>query len=111
VRGVFADRLALARARDLSMKHDSGVDEQRWIILFDTIHHVIAAEEVFKENDVWCDLTPVPRDLSSDCGMAVEFRRRDTEAVRRILADPRVRPRSVHRPCSKGHADVTTTLL
>ena len=93
------------------MKRDSGDNEQRWIILFDSIHHVIAAEEAFKENDVWCDLTPVPRNLSSDCGMAVEFRRSDMEVVRRILADPRVRPRSIHRPCSEGHADVTAVLL
>ena len=80
---------------------------ERWIILFDSIHHVLAAEEVFKERGIWCDLTPVPRDLSSDCGMAVEFRVTDLDAVRSLLHDLPVRPRSIYRPSHEGHVDVS----
>jgi hypothetical protein len=81
-------------------------NETRWVILFDSIHYVLAAERIFQEHKVWCDLVPVPRDLSSDCGMAVEFRRRDLPAVRSVLADPRVRLRRVYRPSSGGHEEV-----
>jgi hypothetical protein len=86
------------------------VDEQPWIILFHSIHHVMAAEEVFKENNIWCDLTPVPRNLSADCGMAIEFRPRDLPAVRSVLSDPRIQARSVHRRCREGHEDMTETM-
>jgi len=78
----------------------------RWIILFDSIHMVLAAEGVFEERGIWCDLVPVPRDVSSDCGMAVAFRARDLAAVRSLLADPRVRPRNVYRPCPGGHEEI-----
>ena len=89
------------------MPEDSG----RWIILFDSIHHVLAAEELFKERGLWCDLTPVPRDLSSNCGMAIEFRTADLEAVHSLLRDLSVRPRSIHRPGTGGHVDVTDAVF
>jgi hypothetical protein len=73
------------------------------VILFDSIHHVLAAERVFKEQGVWCDVVPTPRDLSSDCGMAVETREADLAAVRQVLASPRVRPRGIYRPGDAGH--------
>lgn len=78
-----------------------------WIILFDSIHHVIAAEEVFKQQRVWCELVPVPRDLSSDCGMAIQFRSRDFSMVRPVLGDPRLRVRGVYRPDPRGYTAVT----
>jgi len=78
-----------------------------WIILFDSIHHVLAAERVFKDRGVWCDLVPTPRDLSSDCGMAIEFRSGDVAAVRSLLADPAMKPRSFYRPSPSGYQEVT----
>jgi hypothetical protein len=85
-------------------------EEDRWIILFRSIHHVIAAEGVFQERGVWCDMAPVPRSLSSDCGMAIEFRTSDLERVRDIFLDPRVQPHSVQQPCSDGYRNVTDRL-
>ena len=82
-------------------------DASQWIVLFDSIHHVLAAERVFQEYGVWCDLVPVPRDLSSDCGMAITFRRPDLAAVGTVLADPRVGSHHVYRPCpGGGHEEV-----
>ena len=75
-------------------------EEARWIALFDSIHYVLAAERVFKERGVWYDLVPVPRDLSADCGMALEFRATDLDEAREALADPRVKPRAVYRPAA-----------
>lgn len=82
-------------------------DNIPWIILLNSIHHVLAAERAFKERNVWCDLVPVPRDLSSDCGMAVAFRGADLETVRQLLADARIRPQSLHRPSPDGFERVT----
>ena len=69
--------------------------ESYCVILFDSIHDVLAAQEVFREHDVWHDLVPVPRDLSSDCGMAIEFRPGDLKTVRDVANDPRVKLQSV----------------
>jgi hypothetical protein len=88
-----------------------GEGGERWVILFDSIHHVMAAERTFQESGVWCDLTPTPRDLSSDCGMAIEFRGCDVAATRSVVASLQVPPRSVHRVRSGAHEDVTPMFL
>ena len=86
-------------------------DQDRWVLLFDSIHHVLAAERAFKEYQVWCDVVPVPRELSSDCGMAIEVRPADLAEVRRVLADPRVSIRAVYQPTEAGrHVQVSALI-
>ncbi len=80
-----------------------GADERLWIMLFDSIHYCIAAEGAFKARGVWCDVVPVPRDLSSDCGMAVEFRPSDREAARGMCGENAIRPKAVYRRTTDGH--------
>ena len=80
--------------------------EPRWTVLFDSIHDVLFAEQLLKERGVWCDVVPVPRQLSGDCGMAIEVRPRDEAAVRQALADPRARPRRIVQPVGGGWEEV-----
>lgn len=79
---------------------------RRCLLLFDSIHHVLAAERVFKERGTWCDLVPVPRGLSSDCGMAIAFAEADLAAVGAVLADPLLAPGRVYRSCEAGFEPV-----
>ena len=77
------------------------------MLLFDSIHDVLAAERNLKRHELWHDLVPAPRDLTADCGMAVLFEHADLARVREALASPAVRIRSVHEPSDAGHRDVT----
>jgi hypothetical protein len=43
------------------------------VFLFLSIHQVMRAEKVLKGKGVKIDLIPVPRDISSDCGVAIEL--------------------------------------
>lgn len=83
-------------------------DEWPWVLLFDSIHYCLAAERAFKARGVWCDLVPVPRELSSDCGMAVEFRTSDIDAVRAMRADGSIKPKAVHGRTEDGYESVET---
>jgi hypothetical protein len=47
---------------------------KRFVLLFDSIHDVLRAEKWFKARNVWFDLVPTPKDLSSDCGMSLQIR-------------------------------------
>jgi len=69
----------------------------RWIVLFDSVHHVLAAERALKEGLVAHDLVPVPKELSSDCGMAIELREADAAGAFRLWHDPEVRWRRIFR--------------
>ena len=42
------------------------------ILIFQSVHHVMKAEKALKERGVAVDLIPVPREISSDCGVALQ---------------------------------------
>lgn len=59
--------------------------EGRCVALCETIHDVMRAEHLLKDSGTWCDLVPTPRQLSSDCGMAIATRAEDVAAVLELL--------------------------
>lgn len=81
----------------------SGPRRARCVVLFDSIHHVLAAEDVFRQKGVWCDLVPTPKELSSDCGMSVEFREQDKRKALEVLRNQRVKWRDVYRAVDDGY--------
>ena len=44
-----------------------------YFLLFNTIHDVLRADKILKKEKVNYELVPVPRNLSSDCGMCVKL--------------------------------------
>lgn len=43
----------------------------RLLLTFQSIHHVLAAEQALKAAGLAPDLVPVPKEISADCGMAI----------------------------------------
>jgi len=64
--------------------------DQHAVILFPTSAHVMRAEKLMKRAGFFSRLIPVPRHLSSDCGVCLQVLRQDASGVRRILDDGRV---------------------
>lgn len=55
---------------------DRRVDQvfpMKCVFLFRSVHHVMKAEKLLKGKGINIDLIPVPRDISSDCGIAIEL--------------------------------------
>ncbi len=48
-------------------------DKTYWVALFDSVSHVIKAEKILKEASIPYKIIPVPRSISSDCGVCVRF--------------------------------------
>jgi hypothetical protein len=61
---------------------------RKFLLLFNSIHDVLRAEKILKEHSVNNELIPVPRNLSSDCGMSVLLEG-NIEAVVMFLGDIR----------------------
>lgn len=56
------------------------------VLLFETTHAALAAEEALIEGGLWCDMVPRPPGTSDDlCGLAVEVDEADTEEVMAAL--------------------------
>ena len=60
-------------------------DDDPILLVCESIHDVLAAEKALKQRDVWCDLVPTPRELSSDCGMSLACRRVDLAVLRSLV--------------------------
>jgi hypothetical protein len=79
-------------------------------MLFDSIHHVLAAEKSFKEHGLWHDLIPVPRSLSSDCQMAIEFYKKDWACVCAWQRQGKLKMRSIYENIGGAYVDATNEL-
>jgi hypothetical protein len=57
------------------------------VVLFDSTSAALRAEKLSRAAGLQVKLIPVPRHLSSDCGLCLLFRTADQPAVTHILAD------------------------
>ncbi len=57
--------------------------EQYHVILFDSVHHALLSEKILKEMGIPHKLIPVPRHISSDCGVCIRF----TANLRNLIED------------------------
>jgi len=62
------------------------VTEERYtVFLVYSTSHALRAEKVLEEAGIDCKLIPVPRQLSSDCGVCVRVRTVDRAATRKAV--------------------------
>ena len=47
--------------------------EKEMILLVHTSGHAFSIEKALKKRGIQCRLTPIPRKISSDCGICVRF--------------------------------------
>ncbi len=72
------------------------------VILFESVHRVMRAEKVLKEKGIEIDLIPVPREISSDCGVAVEVSKESEEKAFLILRENRISMTECYTKDSRG---------
>ncbi len=67
------------------------------ILIFRGTHEVLSAEKFLKRGGVSLRLIPVPRTLTSDCGLAIRLPSfTGMERARDVLSAAGLRPHSVH---------------
>lgn len=49
------------------------MNEKKILILFQSIHYVIKAEKICLKTGIPCRIIPVPKEVSSECGMAIQI--------------------------------------
>ncbi len=55
------------------------------VLLFPSVHHAMRAESLVRKTGIACKLIPIPRQLSSDCGIALRFSWDEREKVLAVL--------------------------
>ena len=72
------------------------------ILIFRGTHQVLSAEKRLKKGGVSLRLIPVPRRLTSDCGLAIRIPLAHRDRAREILTRARLLPVSAHLPREGG---------
>ena len=72
------------------------------ILIFRGTHQVLSAEKRLKGGGVPLRLIPVPRRLTSDCGLAIRITLAHRDRAREILTRARLLPVSAHLPREGG---------
>jgi hypothetical protein len=71
-------------------------DMSQGVILFPSIHFVLQAEKMVKGKGFSIDLIPVPRELSSDCGVCMLIEWEERERLCSLLEEGGVKIEGVH---------------
>jgi len=72
------------------------------VFLFESVHRVMGAEKILKERGIQVDLIPVPREISTDCGVAVELSKESEEKALLILEENKMSMTACYTKDSKG---------
>ncbi|MCK4944617.1 MAG: DUF3343 domain-containing protein [Candidatus Aminicenantes bacterium] len=60
------------------------------LFLFESTHAVIKAERICDKNGITCKIVPVPRSISSQCGMGIEVSEKQEKIVVNILLKKKI---------------------
>ena len=60
------------------------------VIILSSVHRVMKAEKLLKGRGLKVDLIPVPREISSDCGLAIELPMEIGEEAMRLIDEHRM---------------------
>ena len=66
------------------------------VILVQSTGHAIRAEKILNMAHIGCKLIPVPRQISSNCGVCVRVERPDIDATKAALEKNKVAFKSIH---------------
>lgn len=62
------------------------MEENFYVISFDSTHHAIKAEKLFKERNLNIKMMPTPREITASCGLSIRFEAGDLYEVKDIIS-------------------------
>lgn len=66
------------------------------IIVFNSTHQALAAENVLEDEGLAIEIVPLPADLAADCGLAIEFNVKSEKEVKKVLLEHRIEYKGIH---------------
>ena len=72
------------------------VNQGDFVAIFHSIHRVLKAEKLLKQAGISFLLIPVPRQLTSDCGLALRFAPSERDALLNVLGEAGLPPVELH---------------
>ena len=70
------------------------------------VHQVMKAEDLLDRAQISCDLQPVPREISSECGMALVFDCSFSKQIEDLLSRSELSVTALYRIVESGYEKV-----
>ena len=71
--------------------------EQGCVVTFDATHYALKAERVMQKAKYNVKLIPVPRQFSSNCGLALQFDCQIRETLEKLFEQEHVKVHGIHQ--------------
>lgn len=71
-------------------------------MIFKSMTHVLTAERAARKRGIACRMVPIPRNLSTDCGMCISVRAEDGDAFLEIIKERGLLPDRVEEHSGPG---------
>ncbi|NLV23710.1 MAG: DUF3343 domain-containing protein [Deltaproteobacteria bacterium] len=81
-------------------------EETAYVLILPSIHYVLKVEKEAKARSIPIELIPTPRQISTDCGMAVELRGDHREPLLRMLLEKDIPAEALFRRSEKEFEEV-----
>lgn len=82
------------------------VKEGQLLAVFNSTHRVMKAESMLKARGLQMLLIPAPRQLKTDCGLAIRFDEEYREALMNTLEQEKLLPEFIARLTASGYETV-----
>jgi len=66
------------------------------VILVYSTSHAVRLEKIFKQSGVTNRMIPVPRQLSSDCGVSIQINIADLNLVKNLISQSGIEIQGIH---------------
>ena len=75
------------------------------IFVLYSIHNVMKAEKILKGRQVTFDTVPVPKEISSDCGMAILTASAEAGSVKQVLLKSGIAIKGIYLKTTSGYEE------
>lgn len=71
-------------------------------MIFKSMTHVLAAERAARKSGISCRMVPIPRNLSTDCGMCISVKAENGQAFLSVVEEKGLTPERVEEHKGPG---------
>jgi len=82
------------------------VNDGDYVAIFNSVHRVMKAEKLLKEQKLQILLIPAPRALSSDCGLAIRYVEGERGQTEELLKGAGLAPEEIYIKTGNHYARV-----